>query len=176
MRTNDKKADLLAAIAAQDPEAASGLAKATKPVLLAWLAAKEEQAVVPLHVEQDEDEYTGSLLPDEEDETEEEDEKRGMAATLRTYREKYVDTVTYANRLSKNNGDDVAKLLAGLDPLTVVRLAERVLSMTEGELVAKYALLNPGQKRMNAGNRIRAAHKRGDVSYDSLKAMVECRA
>ncbi len=94
--------------------------------------------------------------------------KRDMSSTLNKYRETYEDTAAYSGRLSKHNGDDVAKLLAGATPEAVMAAAEVLLSLEEGELVAKYAKLNPGQRRMNAGNRIRAAIKRGDTEVEQL--------
>ena len=60
-------------------------------------------------------------------------------------------------------------MLAGAEPLAVIWAAERLLGLESGELATKYAHLNPGQKRMNAGNRIRAAIKRGDATIDDLK-------
>lgn len=94
---------------------------------------------------------------------------RGMSATLLKYRASYVDTVSSSNRPSLHNGDVVAKFLAGQDPLIVMAAAERILGLDTGFLTAKYASLNPGQQRMNAGNRIRAALKRGDITAAELK-------
>lgn len=94
---------------------------------------------------------------------------RGMSATLLKYRASYVDTVSSSNRPSLHNGDVVAKFLAGQDPAIVMAAAERILGLDAGFLIAKYASLNPGQQRMNAGNRIRAALKRGDITAAELK-------
>lgn len=97
---------------------------------------------------------------------------RTMSGTLRRYRERYEDTVSYTNRMSKHNGDKVAKLLQGLTPQQVMEAAERLLGLEEGELVAKYNSLNPGQQRMNAGNRIRASVKKGEHTMEELEKVL----
>ena len=95
---------------------------------------------------------------------------RGMASTLNRYKPGYVECVSYSGSLSQNNGDVLAKALEGKTPDEVMALAEKVLGLEAGTLVAKYESLNPGQKRMNSGNRIRAALKRGDLDEATLKA------
>lgn len=97
---------------------------------------------------------------------------RDMSSTLNRYRETYEDTAAYSGRLSKHNGDDVAKLLAGATPEAVIAAAEVLLGLEVGELETRYANLNPGQRRMNAGNRIRACIKRGDKTADELAAAI----
>ena len=94
---------------------------------------------------------------------------KNMAKTLAKYRAGYEDTASYSGRLSKHNGDDVAGILAGAEPGQVIAAAEALLGLEAGELAAKYDRLNPGQKRMNAGNRIRAAIKRGDATIEDLQ-------
>ena len=93
---------------------------------------------------------------------------RDMSSTLQKYRVGYVPTTAYSGRASLNNGDPIAEHLAGMSPLEVMQEAERLLGLDNGELVARYENLNPGQQRMNAGNRIRAAIKRGDLTVDQL--------
>ena len=88
-------------------------------------------------------------------------DKRSPAATLKHYREKgnYALSGGYAGQ-SLNNGDTVALALRMLEPNRVVAVAEAVLpGIKKGELKKKYAKLNPGMQRMNAGNRIRAIHR-----------------
>lgn len=93
---------------------------------------------------------------------------RTMSATLLKYRERYQPTVAYSGRPSLNNGDAVAEFLAGKAPDEVLKAAEQILGLESGELQERYAKLNPGQQRMNGGNRIRAALKRGDITTDEL--------
>ena len=99
-------------------------------------------------------------------------EKRSAAATLRKYRSKYVHTDGYAG-LSINNGDDVADTLKMCEPDRVVRIAEKVLpNVKSGDLAKRYAKLNPGMRRMNCGNRIRAALKKGAITKTALKRAI----
>lgn len=100
---------------------------------------------------------------------EEQPVKRSMANTLNVYRGNYEPSIAAGGRKSLNCGDDLAGLLAGLEPEQVIKLAELALDLGPGLLQAKYDNLNPGQKRMNAGNRIRAAIKRGDLEMDAIK-------
>lgn len=93
----------------------------------------------------------------------EQDGEYSMAKHIRKYRERYVRVKSYTGGSSMNNGDPVAKLFEGRSPLECMQLAEQVLELADGELVAKYEHLNPGQQRMNAGNRIRGAIKRGEL-------------
>ena len=97
-----------------------------------------------------------------------EDGERTMSKQLNKYRETYQDSVAYSGRKSKNTGDDLANLLSGMTPVEVCTIAEQVLGLEEGELLTRYEEMNPGQIRMNAGNRIRFAIKRGDVTEDEV--------
>jgi len=99
-------------------------------------------------------------------------EKRSAAETLRKYRSKYVHTDGYAG-LSINNGDNIANALKMCEPGRVVRIAEKVLpGVKAGELQKRYASLNPGMQRMNCGNRIRAAVKKGTVTITAVKKAI----
>lgn len=93
---------------------------------------------------------------------------RDMSSTLLRYRQQYEPTMAYSGRASLNNGDPIAEHFAGMSPLEVMQEAERLLGLDNGELVARYENLNPGQQRMNAGNRVRAAIKRGDLDLAKL--------
>ena len=96
----------------------------------------------------------------------------GQAAQLAKYKGRYEATTSSSGNSSLHNGDAVATTLAGSDPATVIAAAERLLDLEAGELAARYAKLNPGQQRMNAGNRIRGAVKRGDVTPDEVAAAI----
>ena len=103
-------------------------------------------------------------------------EKRSAAATLAKYRGGYVKTDGYAG-LSINNGDNVADTLKMLEPNRVVAVAEAVLpGINAGELAKRYAKLNPGMRRMNSGNRIRAALKKKVITKTALKAAIRATA
>jgi hypothetical protein len=91
-----------------------------------------------------------------------------MAATLNQARKGYVHAKRPDGRSTSNNGDSMARALLEMDPVQVVQLAEVICNIPAGQLVAKYQHLNPGQKRMNAGNRIRACVRHmNDVKANS---------
>jgi hypothetical protein len=88
--------------------------------------------------------------------------------TLKRYRPTYVKVMAYSGKASLSNGDAVAKFLEGADPLWVMTKTEQLLGLGEGFLVELYKERNPGAKRMNSGNRLRAALKRGDLTQEQL--------
>ena len=89
---------------------------------------------------------------------------RGMSETLSRYRASYETTISYSGRKSLSNGDAIAQFLEMVAPDAVMTQAERILGLEAGFLTEKYQNLNEGQKRMNSGNRLRAALKRGDIT------------
>lgn len=161
------KTQLLAAIRAIDPAKADEYAKSKKPVLESVLLTLQTEPDLSGEYEPDLDENGNEIPLDEDD-----NEKPTMAGQLKRYREGYVPTTAYSGRKSLNNGDDLATEMAGLTPVQVCSAAERICGLETGELVAKYENLNPGQQRMNAGNRIRAAVKREDVTVDEAIAQL----
>jgi hypothetical protein len=92
-----------------------------------------------------------------------------MARTLDRYKAGYVPCVASSGAASQNNGDEIAGILAGMTPEATAALADAILAVEAGTHAARYAALNPGQIRMNSGNRIRAAHKRGDATTAEIK-------
>ena len=134
-----KKADLLVLVAEQDQEA--------HDILVEGKATKA--AIIEWLENQDETPNT-------------------MSATLLKYRKRYVPSVAYSGRKSLSNGDVVAQFLEYKEPKEVAHQVEALLGFAKGELVEKYASLNPGQQRMNCGNRLRAALKRGDITEEQL--------
>jgi hypothetical protein len=92
-----------------------------------------------------------------------------MASTLRKHRVGYAVTKSYSGKPSLDNGGDLAVFLRGKTPQEVMELAERVLQgVNTGDLAKKYGKLNAGQKRMNAGNLLRNAMKRGEIKMKDL--------
>lgn len=106
--------------------------------------------------------------PEAEAPNEEKKAPRRMADVLRAARVGYEETKAYSGKASLNNGDELAKALAGQTPDQAMAAAEAVHKVFDPDNVpdlgAKYEKLNKGQQRMNSGNRIRAAVKRGDVT------------
>jgi len=104
-----------------------------------------------------------------ETQAQEEKAPRRMADVLRAAREGYAATKAYSGKASLNNGDDLAKALAGQTPAQAIAAAQALMDEVAGgssdtDLASKYAKLNAGQQRMNSGNRIRGMVKRGDVT------------
>lgn len=54
-----------------------------------------------------------------------------------------------------HNGDEVGRMLEGTTLAEVYLKASHLLGVTEAGLLVKYGHLNPGQQRMNLGNRMR---------------------
>lgn len=102
-----------------------------------------------------------SLYPVEEEATA---DGRRMAQILAKYRTGYTPAVAASGKKSLHNGDEVAQALEYLELGAVYHAASMALIVDEDELRARYQHLNLGQQRMNLGNRIRAAVKRGEIS------------
>lgn len=98
--------------------------------------------------------------------------ERRQDNVLAKYRGGYENSTTAHGHKSKCNGDKVARALEGHTPETVMAAAEILLGMAQGELVAKYAKLNPGQRRMNSGNRIRNAVKKGIITANNIEEVI----
>lgn len=95
-----------------------------------------------------------------------------MAEALNTARKGYVKTLSYAGNISADNADQVAEAIRGLTPEQVCAVADQVKGVKAGTYEARYASLNVGQRRMNAGNVIRAAVKNCEVLIEQLMAIV----
>ena len=68
-------------------------------------------------------------------------------------------------------GDDLAMALAGHGLDVIYSVAAVVLSTDEFELRQRYAHLNPGQQRMNLGNRIRSMWKKSPDPIIFIKSL-----
>lgn len=111
------------------------------------LAAAVELAGADL----DEDEES-----DESDDDLEDEAPCSMAEQLRQARVRYVKTKRPSGAGSMDNGDTIAKNLRDFEPGEVMTIADRVCEESAGFHATKYDGLNPGQKRMNSGNKIRS--------------------
>ena len=97
------------------------------------------------------------------------------AAHMRKYRARYVKTggVAGGTSASLDNDDPTARALRGATPEAVMKAAEILTGLEPGTLATRYAERNNGAKRMNAGNIIRGALKRGDTTAEAIaKALV----
>lgn len=95
--------------------------------------------------------------------------KPTQSAQLRKYRASYQAYQQKSGEISLDNGDDVASLLRGCSVEDVMALADKVKAYPDGWHQQRYAKVNKGSKRMNAGNVIRGAHRRGEETVTSLK-------
>ena len=68
-------------------------------------------------------------------------------------------------------GDDLAMVLAGHGLDVIYSAAAVVLSTDESELRQRYSHLNPGQQRMNLGNRIRSTWKKSPDPIIFIKSL-----
>lgn len=93
---------------------------------------------------------------DESDDDLEDEAPCSMAEQLRRARVRYVKTKRPNGAGSMDNGDTIAKNLRDFEPEEVMTIADRVCGLSAGFHAAKYDGLNPGQKRMNSGNKIRS--------------------
>lgn len=109
-------------------------------------------------------------LSDDEDE---EEVGSKMSSTLVKYRPIYVKSTSANGNASLHNGDEVAELLSRLSPDETCAVADHLFGEFPGTHYEKYARLNLGSRRMNAGNRIRALIKRGEKTIADLEAAIK---
>lgn len=95
---------------------------------------------------------------------------QNMSSTLARYRVGYKDAVNASGKKTKICGDELSQAFLSLDPEQTMAKAEQFLNLEPGFLKEKYAKLNPGQKKMNSTNRVRAALKRGDITIEQITA------
>ncbi len=131
-------------------------------------------ALAPVESQQDEGEDTDTDDAGETDEVEEaleeaETAASKMAEALRKARVHYQKTRRPQGAASADCADLIAKELRDYEPLEVAGLADRCFDLPKGFHAERYAHLNMGQIRMNSGNKIRAAYKKGD---DAIRARI----
>lgn len=91
-----------------------------------------------------------------------------MQDQLKKFRGGYKAYQRPTGSLSLDNADNIATLLRPLEPQRVMRVAETLLDVD----LSRYNGLNPGQIRMNSGNRLRGAFKREEFTLKELKATI----
>lgn len=152
-----------AAREAKKAAAAAGRAE-LEARLLAEEAARAEAAgveIAPEFVEQESCAHSLPVLPGADDEGDE-----PAAKTLPksgffnpAIRARYL-TTREPGLVAVDCNDQVANLLRGKELDETYTIAAKTLGEAESVLRAKYAHLNPGQQRMNLGNRIRGVYKK----------------
>ncbi|AIZ01445.1 hypothetical protein CJY_0046 [Vibrio phage CJY] len=116
----------------------------------------------------------------EADDDQADDKPKGMSGTLNKYRRTYRPSLTAKGGKSQSSTASItARYMEGYDHAQVAQVLALLLGMgeaqTEESLVyyRMYAHLNNGQMRMNCGNRINNAVKRGDLTEDDVKELME---
>lgn len=99
--------------------------------------------------------------------------KRTQSEQLRAYKTNYESYQTPNGSISMDNGDDVALVLRGASPEAVMAAAEKLKGLEPGTLVTRYKKLNPGARRMNSGNQIRAMVKKGEIDNKKVIATIK---
>lgn len=94
-----------------------------------------------------------------------EPEPKDMSGAFQSRRAKYKET--------DGCGDELQIFLKGFAPSDVISIAEHLLDLPQGELLKRYSHLNNGQKRMNAGNRIRSLVKKELKTMEDIRAAAE---
>lgn len=145
----------------------TGTVSARVSSLEALLPEDDEQA------EQDDDLPDGTDVAEMDAKIDDEEQAQTVAAkmaeALRKARVRYVKDRRPTGAATAHNGDLIARELRDYEPLEVCGLCDRCFDLPKGSTAAKYDHLNNGQKRMNAGNRIRSAYAKGD---DEIKARI----
>jgi hypothetical protein len=95
-----------------------------------------------------------------------------MSLTLLKYRGGYVKAVSYTSGPTLDNGDAVAQALRGHSPEQVCAIADAIFGEPIGTHFERWIHLNIGQRRMNAGNRLRAAAKKDESILESIQKLI----
>jgi len=116
-------------------------------------------------------EESDDATEESDDATEESDKLSAvsMAAQLRAARVHYAKTKRPGGASSADCADAIAKALRDYGPLGVCEIADKVFKLPLGSHEAKYSKLNPGQKRMNSGNRIRGLWRKLCIADDKIE-------
>lgn len=117
--------------------------------------------VVP--IEQPLVEVPESELNDDQDDDDE--PSNPMSQQLARFRARYVKAKNASGTTTAHCGDELAQLLLPLTVDEVCELGSQLLDLPQD----KYAGLNPGQQRMNWGNRIRAQVKKGNLTLEQVR-------
>ena len=128
------------------------------------LAIYEPKSVEPIVSIEDEDR-------DEDGDIDLDEESAGcrMSRQLKAARVRYAKTKRPSGAASADNADAIARALRDYEPLEVCEIADKVFRLPLGSHESKYSRLNPGQKRMNSGNRIRGLWRKLWTTDDKIE-------
>ena len=100
---------------------------------------------------------------EENEEGEDEEAVYSMSGHLQKFRARYHRSVAASGAKSLNNGDELANYLQMKTGKEVCELADKWVPLDKGTHFERYIRLNEGQKRMNSGNKLRSALKKGEI-------------
>lgn len=129
------------------------------------MAIYEPKSVEPIVSIEDEDRDDDN----DDDVIAEESDGCKMAEQLKAARVRYAKTKRPSGAASADNADAIAKALRDFEPLEVCEIADKVFKLPLGSHESKYSKLNPGQKRMNSGNRIRGIWRKLCTADDKIE-------
>ena len=132
------------------------------------MAIYEPKSVEPIVSIEDED-RDDSDDSDEDDLGEESAAACRMSRQLKAARVRYMKTKRPSGAASADNADVIARALRDYEPLEVCEIADKVFRLPLGSHESKYSRLNPGQKRMNSGNRIRGLWRKLWTTDDKIE-------
>ena len=92
----------------------------------------------------------------DDEEPEEDGDASKMAKALREARQHYTKALRPDGTPTAHSNDLIARVLLESEPLEVCSFADYICEEPQGYHAERYATLNNGQKRMNAGNKIRS--------------------
>lgn len=125
------------------------------------MAIYESKSIEPIVSIEDEDR--------DEDDLDEESAGCRMSEQLKAARVRYTKTRRPSGAASADNADVIARALRDYEPLEVCEIADKVFRLPLGSHESKYSGLNPGQKRMNSGNRIRGIWRKLWTTDDKIE-------
>lgn len=112
-----------------------------------------------------------------EAEAEEDDEPASnLARQMRKYRAGYQPGVNASGSKTLTNADQLAIAMLRLHPAGTCAAADALFEQPAGHHAARYAALNPGQQRMNSGNRIRAGVRKGTFTLEQALEAIDAAA
>ena len=103
------------------------------------------------------------------------EETKTMSGTLNKYRKNYLTTHTAKGNKSQSSKESVAaRYFEGYDHCAVAHMVASLLNLPAfDELYHQYAHLNNGQMRMNSGNKLNNAIKRGELIEEDVADLME---
>jgi hypothetical protein len=155
----DTMNDVKTAVKTKAPARRKAPAKAKVPVKADAPVAKRK-AKAPAKVKP----VPSPVVEEQGDEEEELTAGQKMSQQLKKYRIKnnYKACTSASGSSSASCADDLAEYLGTLTIPQILSLADKVCGTDSGFHASKYAKLNPGQQRMNAGNKLRSRLKNGE--------------